>query len=119
MDFRAAARKIASGLSSDLAMDSTMQDAHDSAPSVPCATDPVHTDGADPATPGGVAPYNGVEPFGEPAVDDPLWRDPSEEDANRGGPIPHIEDGRDLDKTTLHNARLASYGAKADRYGSR
>jgi hypothetical protein len=118
MDFRAAARRTAGDLSSDLAMDPTMQDAHDPAKTVPHGTDPVHTDGADPASPGGPAPYNGADPLGEPAVDDPLWRDPSEEDTNRGGPVPHI-DGPDQNTTTLHNARLASYSAKADRYGTR
>jgi hypothetical protein len=123
MDFRAAARRTASdetgsSLSSDLSMDPTMQDAHDPGSTVPHGTDPVHTDGADPAAGGGASPYNGVEPFGQPAVDDPLWRDPSGPDSERGAPMPHI-DGPDEDKTTLHNARLASYTGKADRYGSR
>jgi hypothetical protein len=118
MDFRAAARRTASDLSGDLSMDPQMQDAHDPTQTVPHGQTVVHSDGADPASPGGPAPYNGVEPFGEPATDDPLWRDPSEEDPNRGGPMPHVE-GPDEDKTTLHNARLASYAAKADRYGSR
>jgi hypothetical protein len=122
MDFRAAARKSAassltdSNLSSDLSMDPTMQDTHDPRSTIPHGQGPVHTDGQDPASSGGSAPYNGVEPFGEPAVDDPLWRDPSEDDPGRGGPMPHV-DGPDEDKTTLHNARLASYAAKADRYG--
>jgi hypothetical protein len=124
MNYRAALRRSAgdntgSSLSSDLSMDPTMQDAHDPASTVPHGTDPVHTDGADPATPGGASPYNGAEPFGQPAVDDPLWRDPSQEDTNRGGPIPHIEDDRHVDRTTLHNARMAGYQAMADRYGSR
>lgn len=122
MDFRAAARKIAesnmtdSNLSSDLSMDPT-QISHDPKMTIPHGQDPVHTDGQDPAAPGGAAPYNAVEPFGEPAVDDPLWRDPSQDDT-RGTPIPHV-DGPDEDKTTLHNARLASYVAKADRHGMR
>lgn len=127
MDFRAAARRTASDLtssdlSSDLSMDPT-NDAHDPTQTVPHGQTVVHSDGADPASPGGPSPFNGDEPFGEPVVDDPLWRDPSEDDPNRGGPMPHVE-GPDEDKTTLHaatlhNARLASYAAKADRYGSR
>lgn len=118
MDFRAAARHLADSNLTEMSLDPQMQDAHDPASTVPHGTDPVHSDGADPAAGGGPAPYNGAEPFGEPAVDDPLWRDPSEEDTGRGGPMPHI-DGPDQGKTTLHNARLASYEAKADRYGSR
>lgn len=116
MDFRAFARQ-AGELSSDLSMDPQMQDAHDPATTVPHGDTVVHTDGADPAAPGGPAPYNAVEPFGAPAVDDPLWKDP-QEDTSRGAPMPHV-DGPDEDKTTLHNARLAAYAGKADRYGSR
>jgi hypothetical protein len=122
MNFRAAARHLAgdntsSNLSSDFSMDPTMQSPRDFG-TVPSGTDPVSTDGADPASPGGSAPYNGTEPFGEPTVDDPLWRDPSEEDDNRGGPMPHI-DGPNEDQTTLHRARLGCYQAKAERYGAR
>jgi hypothetical protein len=116
MDYRAAARHLAGELSSDMSMDPTMQDAHDPASTVPHGTDPVHDDGGDPASPGGPSPYNGVAPFGEPVADDPMWHDPSERDDEDGKPIPHVE-GPDEDKTTLHNARLASYGAKAARYG--
>lgn len=107
MDFRAAARRTASdALSPDLSMDPTMQDAkdpHDPGQPAPGSTE-VHSDGADPASPGGPAPYNGIDPVGEPVADDPLWRDQSEPDENRGGPMPHV-DGPDEDKTTLHNAR--------------
>ena len=124
MNFRAATRRTAadnssgSNLSSDLSMDPTMQDAHNPASTIPHGRDPVHTDGADPAAAGGPAPYNAAEPYGEPAVDDPLWRNPAEEDTNRGGPIPHI-DGPGENVTTLHNARRASYVDKASRYGLR
>jgi hypothetical protein len=127
MDFRAAARRTAtenlsgSNLSSDLNMDPTMQEAHDPSMTVPHGDSVVHTDGADPASPGGPAPYNAAEPVeGQPVVDDPLWRDqsPSDDDEDhRGAPIPNSGPGTDEDKTTLHNARLASYQDKAERYG--
>lgn len=117
MDFRAFLRQ-AGELSSDMSLDPTMQDPHDPGQTVTHGQDPVHTDGSDPATPGGPSPYNGTAPFGQPAVDDPLWRDPSEEDTEKGRPIPHV-DGPNEDVTTLHNARLACYAAKADRYGTR
>lgn len=123
MDFRAAARHLASALSDsslsgDFSMDPTGRDPSDPTQTVPQGREVVHTDGGDPASPGGSSPYNGSEPFGQPVVDDEMWRDPSQEDTNRGGPIPHV-DGPDEDKTTLHNARHLSYVGKAERYGSR
>jgi hypothetical protein len=116
MDFRGARRLIAGDLSGDLAMDTANDASHDPSRTLNHGQSPVHTDGQDPASPGGPAPYNGDEPYGEPAVDDPMWRDPSQDDENKGGPVPHVE-GPNEGQTTLHNARLASYMAKAGRHG--
>lgn len=100
MDFRTAARRIvADSLSSDLSMDPTMQDAHPEGRSLPPQAPP-STDGMDPATPGGPAPYNGAEPFGDPVVSDPLWKDPQDRTDHRQLQLPHVE-GPDEDKTTL------------------
>lgn len=114
MDFRTAARRLASDADiTGMSLDPTMQDAtNTSRPADPQL--PPSTDGMDPATPGGPAPYNGAEPFGEPVVSDPMWLDPSEHPESKG-PIPHV-DGPDEDRTTLHNARRASYGAQNKRF---
>lgn len=113
MDFRAAYEKIAGELSSDLSMDPTMQDAalpgrrQDFQPDV-------ESDGMDPASPGGPAPYNGAEPFSEPVTSNEEWLDPQGPKPKRYEPMPHTQ-GPDEDVTTLHSARLASYNAKAKK----
>lgn len=116
MDFVAAARHLA--LDSDpmgMSLDPTMQDAkgvgNDERPSAI----PVATDGQDPATPGGPAPYNGAEPFGEPVTTDEMWLDPQGHQPNRYAPVPHVT-GPDEDRTTLHSARRASYDTKIKRF---
>jgi hypothetical protein len=103
MDFRAAFKVLAEGsLSSDMSMDTTnMADGSpDGRPTPPAL--PPSTDGMDPATPGGPAPYNGSEPFGDPVTSDPLWKDPQDRSDHRRQPVPHVE-GPDEDKTTLRN----------------
>jgi hypothetical protein len=114
MDFRAAARKMAGELSSDLSVDPTMQDA-----SLPSRRDEgqpdVSSDGMDPASPGGPSPYNGADPFGEPVATDEEWLDPQGPKPKRYEPMPHVQ-GPDEDVTTLHSARLASYYTKKERF---
>jgi hypothetical protein len=111
MDFRAAHRKIADGLSSDMAMDSSMEDA-----SLPATRQtfqpPPATDGLDPAASGGAAPMNAVEPFGKPVVSDPLLPGPAGHESDRG-PVPYTGPGPDVDVTTLHGASL---GLRAETY---
>jgi hypothetical protein len=102
MDFRTAVRKMADGsLSSDMSMDPTMQDASPQGRQKALQAPP-ETDGMDPATPGGPAPYNGAEPFGEPVVTDELWLDPQDRSDHHHQPVPHVQ-GPDEDKTTLRN----------------
>ena len=63
---------------------------------------PLKTDGQDPATPGGAAPYNsGVGPEGGKVVSDPLTPVP---EYDKGGAIPHVE-GPDVDTNVLKNFR--------------
>lgn len=114
MDFRRAAAKIAADLSGDLSMDPTMQDADLRGSRTEFQPDP-ETDGMDPATPGGPAPYNGAEPFSEPVVSDPMWLDPQGERPSRQDPLPHFR-GPDVNVTTLHSARRESYLAKEKRF---
>lgn len=71
------------------------------------------TDGLDPATPGGAAPYNAMEPYGQPVTSDPEWRDPREGPTS-SGPVPY-HPGPGVDTTTIHNARRASYARKTVR----
>ncbi len=115
MDFRAAAR-TAGELSSDLSMDPSMQDAKDPRTRGLVVAPSPDTDGGDPATPGGPAPYNGAPPFGEPATSDPEWLDPQTQTSGqpRRTPVPFIE-GPNQMQNTLHNARAASYAAKTAR----
>lgn len=114
MDFLAAAAHYASDVSSDGSMDATMEDA--AMPGTRTWSQPEpDTDGQDPATPGGPAPYNGVEPFSQPVVSDPEWLDPQQPTPPRYSPMPHIP-GPDVDVTTLHSARLASYNEKTTRF---
>jgi hypothetical protein len=120
MDFRAAARNASSGLSSDLAMDPTMEDAKDPLRTQYGQPDPT-TDGADPATSAGASPYNGAPPFGAPVTSDSEWLDPQTQvdgPTQRGAPVPHTT-GPHVDQTTLHDARRQSYEDKAARYGAR
>jgi hypothetical protein len=64
------------------------------------------TDGQDPATPGGPAPYNGAEPTGKPVTTDPMWQSPDEPPKPPYSPTPYLGPGPSVDVTTLHNARL-------------
>lgn len=63
------------------------------------------TDGQDPATPGGPAPYNGAEPAGQPVTSDPMWKSPDEPKKPPYSPTPYTGPGPSVDVTTLHNAR--------------
>jgi hypothetical protein len=63
------------------------------------------TDGQDPATPGGPAPYNGAEPTGKPVTTDPMWQSPDEPPKPPYSPTPYLGPGPNVDVTTLHNAR--------------
>lgn len=63
------------------------------------------TDGQDPATPGGPAPYNGAEPAGQPVTTDPMWKSPDEPKKPPYSPTPYTGPGPSVDVTTLHNAR--------------
>jgi hypothetical protein len=63
------------------------------------------TDGQDPATPGGAAPYNGAEPLGQPVSTDPMWKSPDEPKKPPYSPTPYTGPGPNVDVTTLHNAR--------------
>lgn len=63
------------------------------------------TDGQDPATPGGPAPYNGAEPLGKPVTTDPMWQSPDEPPKPPYSPTPYLGPGPNVDVTTLHNAR--------------
>lgn len=64
------------------------------------------TDGQDPATPGGPAPYNGAEPTGKPVTTDPMWMSPDEPPKPPYSPTPYLGPGPNVDVNTLHNARL-------------
>lgn len=63
------------------------------------------TDGQDPATPGGPAPYNGAEPTGKPVTTDPMWMSPDEPPKPPYSPTPYLGPGPNVDVNTLHNAR--------------
>lgn len=112
MDFRAAAENLALQRQAvdrysdpaaspgrtpdaDLSSDIDPRDV-DAAPSV-------ESDGRNPASPGGPAPYNGAEPFGEPVTSDPEWLDPQGPKPRRYQPMPYVP-GPDEDVTTLHPA---------------
>lgn len=114
MNFLGAAQRLATDLSSDMSMDPTMEDAAMPGKRTWSQPEP-QTDDMDPATPGGPAPYNGVAPFSHPVVTDPEWLDPQGKPPGRYTPMPHIP-GPDVDVTTLHNARLASYETKVTRF---
>lgn len=104
MNFRAVHRKIADDLSSDMSMDSSMEDA-----SLPHRRDTYQptpsTDGQDPATRGGPAPFNGTAPAGRPVASDPLVPTPKSHQPGRD-PVPYLGPGPDVDVTTLHGASL-------------
>ena len=110
MDFRAAARHLAVNVDDDMDIGSTMTDDMRRYPNG-FAGQP-STDGMDPASPGGPAPYNGADPFGEPVTDNPEWLDPSQPRENQRGQRMPYTPGPDVDTTTLHNARRALYAAK-------
>lgn len=134
MDFRAAVKRLAAeatqcqmpgahhmatthvaeGMSSDMSMDSTMEDA-----SIPAHRQwgqaPPQTDDLDPAAPGGPAPYNAADPYSQPVVSDQEWLNPQQQKPQHNTPMPHV-DGPDEDVTTLHSARLAFYDSKVKRF---
>ena len=117
MDFVAAARHLAAGYDDDpmgMSLDPTMQDAKGVGNDPSPGSIPPKSDGQDPATPGGAAPYNGSEPFGQPVTTDEMWLDPQKNKPAPYSPMPHVF-GPDEDKTTLHNARRASYERKSNR----
>jgi hypothetical protein len=98
MNFRLAARRIeADMMSTDMGMTSDWPSDR------PTNHQPdVKTDGLDPASIGGPAPFNnGVGPYGEKVVTDPLVPVP---DKDQGGVMPHIV-GPDVDTTTLKSFR--------------
>ena len=96
----------------DESLDPTMQDAAMPVGRTEWQPEP-DTDGMDPATPGGPAPYNGAEPFGEPVVTDPEWSDPRDR-SGKDRRMPY-HPGPDVDVTTLHRARRESYQEKENR----
>lgn len=63
------------------------------------------TDGQDPASPGGPAPYNGAEPAGAPVTSDPELKAPGEPKKQPYADMPYVGPGPAVDTTTLHNAR--------------
>lgn len=112
MNYRAALQRLAGSLGSDESADPTNSLANDvDTPASQRTVQPdPSTDGMDPATPGGPAPMNGVEPFGEPVATDPQLEAP----VRQKGPVP-FQPGPNLDTTTIHNARRASYALKERR----
>lgn len=112
MDFREAANRLAVNTSDDLDMELGAIDTQDlhAAP----GTSSPSTDGLDPAAPGGPAPYNGADPFGQPATSNPEWLDPSQHEDRRGHNVPYTP-GPTQNITTLHNARRALYAAQEKR----
>jgi hypothetical protein len=110
VDFRAAARHLALTIDDDMDMGTSM-DVDDGPHPWSSAAPTPSTDEMDPAAPGGPAPYNGAEPFGEPVVNDQEWLDPKKNE-NRRGHTPPYTPGPTVDTTTLHNARRAAYEAK-------
>jgi hypothetical protein len=113
MDFQAAAQHLALTVDDDMDVASTM-DVSDRPHPWNAFNDP-STDDMDPAAPGGPAPYNGTEPFGEPVTSNPEWLDPSTSNDERGRPVPFTP-GANVDTTTLHNARRAAYEARNVRF---
>lgn len=111
MDFRAAAHRIALDMGDE--MDTGTMSVQQ--PETPWgAAGAPSTDGLDPAAPGGPAPYNGAEPFGEPVTSDQEWLDPSKNVDRRGRTVPYTP-GPTENVTTLHNARRAQYEAQEVR----
>ncbi|HEY0645648.1 MAG TPA: hypothetical protein VGD39_19690 [Nocardioides sp.] len=112
MDFRAAARHLAVDVDKDMDAMSTMPDDGNDLRPGDAGHDP-STDGMDPAAPGGPAPYNGAEPFGEPVTENPEWLDPS--DPDRGSKAMPFAPGPHMNMTTLHNARRDRYAQRERR----
>lgn len=110
MNFRRAAKLIALGSDTDLHLDPTMQDVAMPGRGTEVQPPPA-TDGLDPAMPGGSAPYNGAEPFGEPVVSDPEWLDPQDQQAGHEQTMPHIT-GPGPNALTLHGLRRQAYLSK-------
>lgn len=113
MDFRTAARRLALSISEDMDAGGSMSAQAPPNPWDGTATSP-STDGMDPASPGGPAPYNGAEPFGQPVTSNPEWLDPSSQVDRRGHTVPYTP-GPGENITTLHNARRGHYEAKEVR----
>jgi hypothetical protein len=119
MNFRGAIRKVSSDLSADESMDPSSQDG--SLPhNRPTYQPPPKTDGLDPAALGGPSPMNGVAPFGEPVVSDPMLPEPQGHEPGRKA-VPYEGPGPDVDVTVLHgasvnNTRAESYQRKLTRF---
>lgn len=110
MNFREAARRLATALSENESMDPTNMGG-EPLPGDGDHQPEVQTDGQDPATPGGASPYNGADPHrGEQVVSDPLYKDP-DQPTMQGADMPHVT-GPNLEAPTLHNARRARYAAR-------
>lgn len=114
MNFRAAARRIQAS-SPDLSEDSSMDPTNMGGEPWPGDGDGGQpggeTDGQDPATPGGPAPYNAADPHrGDQVSPDPLYKDP-DEPTMQGADMPHAS-GPGLEANTLHNARRTRYAAR-------
>lgn len=114
MDFVGAVRHLADDTSSEMSMD-TANMGSDLPSSRTWSQPRPQTDDADPASPGGPAPYNASDPFSEPVTTDQEWLDPQGELPKKYQPMPHVQ-GPDEDVVTLHNARLASYEGKGTRF---
>lgn len=97
MDFRTAARKLATGIE-DNGLSTHRQTVSPQPTNRPVILQPLpSTDGLDPAAPGGPAPMNsGQGPYGTPVASDPLLETPIQP----GAAIPHVK-GPDLSTTTL------------------
>lgn len=105
MDFRAAYKALAA-TTTDLSMDEAQRASVEQAIQGP-GTRPPLADQADPAAPGGPAPYNGAEPFGAPVAPDPLWMppvDPQADPSHRGRPMPHIKGPNQMNNTLVNRA---------------
>jgi hypothetical protein len=115
VNFRAAVRRYAGPeMDGDDSMDASQMG--EDAPSQRSDWQPgIGTDDADPATPGGPAPYNAAPPgHGQPVSTDPLWKNPDEPTA-QGTDMPHLQGQPNQEANTLHNARRARYEARTVR----
>lgn len=102
-------QRTADGLSSadvqGMSLDPRAQDPNDGYQTPRDMASAPDTDGQDPATPGGPAPYNGAEPTGSPVVSDPEATAADEPKKPPYSDMPYAGPGPSVDTTTLHNAR--------------